>query len=431
MKIDIQSVEQGLSPIEYFYQGCKSEATKKHYSKTLKKVLFEFFEDVLQEKEFDSRANELIYRAKKEPDWIKNVIIAMVKELRTKTELDPINPEFLKTRSLDNYVCSLKKLLDMNDIPIVWKKIYSLYPERHGDEDTRGYTRTEIKNFLRNAKAIDKSIILIASSSGIRLGAFDFQWKHIRPVYEYDGKLLWEDEQITESVAKSGRIACGMILIYAGSEHNQFAFITPETYQAIQDYKIKWTQEIGKEPKPDEPFLKHESSLVIKPLEITGLWCRVRKVVKDSGYRTPLAKGKRRHNVPLMNGFRRYFNKTNKEALSKDSVLAELIKKEMMMGHTGLIQLDKNYFKTHVGELLEEYLNSVSLLTISDEERQKMQIAKQKRKISILEKKEERITALEDKLDRNDAKWVKYFEDMAKKFEDPKYIEKLQKEVKI
>ena len=63
-----------------------------------------------------------------------------------------------------------------------------------------------------------------------------------------------------------------------------------------------------------------------------------------------------------MNGFRRFWNKTCKESLSRDSPLGSLIKKEFMMGHTGLIKLDRNYFKTHTLELAEEYLNAVQIL---------------------------------------------------------------------
>jgi len=70
-----------------------------------------------------------------------------------------------------------------------------------------------------------------------------------------------------------------------------------------------------------------------------------------------------------MNGFRRFWNKTCKEAVSKDSPLASLIKKEYMMGHTGLIRLDRNYFQAHNLELVEEYLNAVPSLTISDVQR--------------------------------------------------------------
>lgn len=40
-----------------------------------------------------------------------------------------------------------------------------------------------------------------------------------------------------------------------------------------------------------------------------------------------------------------------------------------MMGHTGLIRLDRNYFQAHNLELVEEYLNAVPSLTISDVQR--------------------------------------------------------------
>mgnify|MGYP003985330851 CR=1 FL=1 len=45
-----------------------------------------------------------------------------------------------------------------------------------------------------------------------------------------------------------------------------------------------------------------------------------------------------------------------------------------MIGHTGLIPLDKNYFRENTEELIEEYLNAVPVLTISDEERAKLQV---------------------------------------------------------
>jgi len=52
-------------------------------------------------------------------------------------------------------------------------------------------------------------------------------------------------------------------------------------------------------------------------------------------------------------------------------MLASLILKETMMGHEGLIKLDKHYFKEHIDELIEEYIHSIPHLTISDEERTK------------------------------------------------------------
>ena len=64
----------------------------------------------------------------------------------------------------------------------------------------------------------------------------------------------------------------------------------------------------------------------------------------------------------MMNGFRRFFNKACKESLSNESPLAALIKKEYMMGHAGLVKLDRNYFKTHVLELAAEYSDDQKFL---------------------------------------------------------------------
>ena len=99
-----------------------------------------------------------------------------------------------------------------------------------------------------------------------------------------------------------------------------------------------------------------------------------------------------------MNGFRRYFNKINKETISKDSPLAALIKKEFMMEHTGLIKLDKNYFKTHLMELVEEYFQAVPDLTISTEARQKVTIHNLQKEKSEFQEKVDEIEDLKQRL---------------------------------
>jgi len=55
---------------------------------------------------------------------------------------------------------------------------------------------------LRFAGAVDRGAILIACSSRIRLGAFAFSWKDVRPGYHYNGIYLFEDEDVTETVDK-------------------------------------------------------------------------------------------------------------------------------------------------------------------------------------------------------------------------------------
>ncbi len=121
---------------------------------------------------------------------------------------------------------------------------------------------------------------------------------------------------------------------------------------------------------------------------------RVERVLERSGIKKPLPAGQKRYEVPAMNGFRRFWNKACKESISNDSPLASLIKKEFMMGHSGLISLDRNYFKTHIYELAEEYLNAIPNLTISNEQRLKAdnyRLRKEKSRIEMEHTKREKL----------------------------------------
>lgn len=398
MKIDLKSVEHAKQPVQMFYAGCKSKETRHQYETLLKKIVNEFLEDILTSNGFEERVNEFVYKAQKDPNWVTEVIIAMVDMLRKKTELPENDSGYLKPISFKNYFPPLRKLLDLNDVPISWAKITSMFPPMSNLDDTRGYSRDEIKKVLSFGDAMERTIVTIAASSGIRVGAFDFKWKNVKPVYLYDNQFLWEVDKVTESAVREGKIVCAMILIYEGDTASQFAFVTPECYEMIQNYRTEWIQKVGKEPKPDDPFMRAEGILV-RPLGKRGVRSKVERLFKKAGLRPPLAKGKRRHQVPIMNGFRRFFNKTNKESISKDSLLASLIRKEMMMGHVGLIKLDRNYFKTHITELVEEYLNAVPNLTISDEERVKAENLKLKKEKSEFEKNSVEIAEMKKKLE--------------------------------
>ncbi len=72
-----------------------------------------------------------------------------------------------------------------------------------------------------------KSIIYSVSSSGIRLGAWEYlKWKHIIPI-ERDGKIV-----------------AAKIIVYAGTEEEYFSFITPEAYYELRKW-IKFRSESG------------------------------------------------------------------------------------------------------------------------------------------------------------------------------------------
>lgn len=366
---ELQSIKE--EPIELFYQGLKSEATRSKYTRTLRRMLCETLEDIL-EGNFEDRAQQLVSMAKANPEWAMTVLLTMSKKLKERTRLDPSDKNYLNPNSIPNKFKPIRKLFEMNAVPVTWYRVYATFPEQNNNYEGRGYTREEIQRMLNFTRgAIDKAIILVAASSGIREGGLVLNWDDVAPVYKVDDKLFLE---IIESQSKNAEIVCAILTVYRKTNQAYPAFITPEAYKALMDYKTMWTKEIGREPKPNDPIFI-QAGKPIRALSPEGTKQRVYRTVENAGLRPPMVAGKRRHDVPIMNGFRRFFNKINKESISKDSPLSALIKKEYMMDHVGLVSLDRNYFKTHVMELVEEYLNAVPNLTISNEERAKIKIA--------------------------------------------------------
>lgn len=354
-------------PIELFYSGIKSPVTKKKYTDILRKVLCETLEEIL-DGSFEQRAKQLVLESKQNPEWSTGILLALAKKLKERTNLPTVNKNYLNPNSVPNYFKPIRKLFDMNAVPVAWPRIYAVFPEENNNNDGRGYTRQEIQKILNFAKGVlDRAIILVASSSGMREGGLAFTWKSIMPVYRVGDKFTFE---IVESEENTAIIACAVITVYRKTNDVSYGFITPEAYQALMDYRMTWIKETGRQPKDDDPVFKSAGPL-IKPLTGAAIKARIYRVVKSSGVWLAPKQGERRSEIPIMNGFRRFFNKTNKESLSKDSSIGALIKKEYMMSHTGLVKLDRNYFKTHIMELVEEYLGAVPNLTISDVERTK------------------------------------------------------------
>lgn len=92
-----------------------------------------------------------------------------------------------------------------------------------------------------------------------------------------------------------------------------------------------------------------------------------------------------------------------------------------MMAHVGITKLDRNYFQTHTLELVEEYLNAVPNLTISNEERIKAENLKLRKDNEKIEK--ETLSKVEIKIQRFENKADRVMKAMANL--DKKYLELL------
>jgi len=381
-------------PITLFYSALNNPATRRNYTNMLKKIMCEYLKPIIKvdaklvqqeqkkrhykrtfsDADFEVRVNEFVKNAHNDPKWAESVLLTLVTKLMEKTKLLPTDPQHFKSVSVGNNLKPIKKLFDMNSVPMTWARIYNLISDENDITDkSRGYTIEEIQKILKHCTPMETVMVLLGACSGIRAGGFPIKWENIHPIYLVEDQYVWEPEEVTESISEKYPIVCGMLKIYADSREEYFAFVTPEWIDAVQIYRESWIKETNRVPRPEDPFFKR-AGMLVRELKFDSIRKRMERVVNDSGIRKRLPESKQKYNIPLFNGLRRFFNKQNKKSLSQNSRLASLILKETMMGHGGLIKLDKNYFKEHIDELIEEYIHSISNLTIDDSARTQLEL---------------------------------------------------------
>ncbi|RNJ78238.1 MAG: integrase, partial [Nitrosopumilus sp. H13] len=163
-------------PLELFRQGIKAEETKEKYTRTLRQVLCKILGEIL-EGDFEQRVEQLVRYGRENPDWTRDLLLNISKKLRERTELPHNHPDYCNQVSFNAYFKPIKKLFDMNDIVIPWKRVYATFPEIDNVSESRGWSRDEIQKMLKFARGpMDRAIVLIAASSGMRAGGFDLDW---------------------------------------------------------------------------------------------------------------------------------------------------------------------------------------------------------------------------------------------------------------
>ena len=348
------------SPLKLFEQGIKAEATRRKYRRTLRRVMCEVLEDVL-EGDFEARARQFVQRARDDPGWALDILISISWKLRERTKLPKDDGEYLNPTSVKGYFKPIKKLLDMNGVSASWTRVYATFPEKDNVLDAKGWTRDQISAMLDQAQdQMDKVILLVLASSGVRLGGLSMTWGDLTPVYLEDGRL-------TTDPGKNAEIACVALNVYAGSPENYTTFATPEAYQTLQKYGKTWAKLMKRQPGPEDPvFLA--TTLLPRRASGPAIAKRVRRMAAAAGLRDEGDKKGPRFGVQLVHGFRKFFNKTCKEALAGDTI-ASVTRVEYMMGHRGLVALDQNYFKTDMLEMAAVYVKVAPDLTINDADR--------------------------------------------------------------
>lgn len=296
----------------------------------------------------------------------------------------------LSYASVKNHFCAIAHYYIMNDIVLNKKKISKfIVTDEKKKNKNQGYTSEQIHKLLDVCDERTKAIILIYCSSGIRLAALPaLKIGDLKIIFNLESKLY----QIT---------------VYQGYKEEYITFCTPECAKVIFSY-FQYRERCGEIIKPEAPVIREQfdvsDSFRVKHPKHVSLQT-ISKILRlkiiQSGLRNVEHVGdktgsKNRKDIPLIHGFRKFFN----TALMNADV--NLSFKELLMGHS--IKLDDVYYDKNSeksrNKLLDEYSKAIDYLTINEENRLKKKVEELTVRADKMEALEDAIAKLQDQYSR-------------------------------
>jgi integrase len=274
----------------------------------------------------------------------------------------------LSPSSIRSHISAVQTFLVINDFEgINWIKVKKFMGEFYKVAVDRPYTREEIKRLIDAAHSLrDKAIILLLSSSGLRVGGLvTLLLKHLIPIDKYN---IYQIE------------------VYKKSREAYTTFCTPETRAAIDSY-LDWRKRLGEKLTQESPLFRAEFDTRFaarapgKQID-RGLVFTILKILRfETGIvevqhlTESVKRGKPRSQVMTLHGFRKYF------ATSLDTEGVNPVYVELLLGHN--IGLKTVYSKPTPTQLLEGngnkvlgFIHGIDVLTINEENRLKLKVKK-------------------------------------------------------
>jgi len=411
-----------ITPYENYVSAIRDKATQKKYAGQLEMFLNPDYNweksqqkrKLLAEKKFAKLVNEFVSMMKKDPNAGRNKIKRYVMELKKQIDANKLNPNTSRNR-----LKPIKTLLRANEIDFSWYLIDKMMPKESKSED-RSYTRKEIQNMIEHCEDItDKVIILGFSSGGFRLEAWNY--------------FTWSDVVFFKN--EDGTYKGGALRVYRGDVEEYWTHITPEFCNLLDLYKVYWKSKFYADPLPSDPLLAQERLPYPKRLHQGGVARRVKKVVEHLGLRNEMIPGKMRYEVQLDHGFRKYFNTMLRRAK------VNFTDKEDMLGHKVALESSYERYVEEDFERFAEYQKAIPFLTISDNERVRLENEKLRQENTEKKQFEEKIKILEKRqaeLENGQKEYeiikpdldkivLQYFEDLGEDFFKTVFAKKLEK----
>src|SRR5579875_3928991 len=207
-KIKLEEIEQ--DPLANFAYALMAPGTKRHYTAKLKV----FFDHAGLEGSFEKQARDFVRRAMQDNAWALSSLMKFLvfqKERQARGEIT--------AGTVANYFKPVKLFCEMNDIVLRWKKIRVGLPRAMQASSDRAPTVDELRKICNYPDRRMRAIVCLMTSSGIRLGAWDYiRWGHIKPV------------------VSNGQVVAARLVVYPQTPDEYTTFLTPEAYDAVKSW---------------------------------------------------------------------------------------------------------------------------------------------------------------------------------------------------
>jgi hypothetical protein len=332
-----------------FLYAMKSPITRDKYQRRLSSF-FRFAG--VQGVSLEENALSFIDRAA-ESSWAFSTVLAFLEAQKAR-----VNNGEISGATVRNYVKAIKLFCEMADIPIPWKKLTRGLPRGKSFSDDRIPSMEEIKRLMEYPDRRIKGIVCTMTSSGIRLGAWDYlRWGNIHPI-EMDGKVV-----------------AAQIIVYAGEPEQYFSYISEEAWQELNKW-IKYRELSGEKITEDSWLMRdlwdtrvaQGRGLVSRPKKLASLGVKrlIERAIWAQGLRTKLAPGKKRHPFQA-NHFMRKWMKTRCEIGGMKPINVETL-----LSHS--LGVSNSYWRRTPSEILDDYLKVQDFLLLGTEHKLQQQV---------------------------------------------------------
>ena len=359
----------GVEPLQEFFDAIRNPITKDRYERRLG----QFFKWLKIEGDLKQQSRSFAEQADKDPKWATYTINDYIRFQKERAEAGIIS-----SATVAGYYKPIKLFCEQNDIILNFKKIARRLPTARTAAKDRIPKKEELKALLGYPDRRIKPIVLMMSSGGFRLGAWDY--------------LHWGD---IEPIKEKGNLLAAKVIIYRGENEEYFTFITTEAYNAVKEW-MDFRAEHGEKVDSNSwvmrelwNVLEKKGAIIPKKLRSGGVKRLMERALWAQGVRKDKVKfrdqaGSHRHEFQENHGFRKFFKTTCERKMKTLYV-------EMLLGHN--VGLNENYNRPDDWDLLRDYIKAVPELTIleqipqvsEDVEELKERLAKTEERLKLIE----------------------------------------------